>query len=333
MRQVAGQVHSIAMHEFEMIERYLAPLAGEGSFGLKDDAACLSVPVGKELVLTKDAMVAGVHFFAHDPADLIARKLLRVNLSDLTAKAAKPYGYMLALMLPRATNEAWIEAFAAGLAQDQQEYGLSLIGGDTTRTDGPLCMSLTALGLVEAGMMLRRSHARPGDYLYVTGTIGDAALWLHMQSNAEGMVEAPDMKALHQRYLVPQPRVAFGEKLAGIVNACMDISDGLVQDAGHLAAASSVSCVIEGAAVPLSIAAKKAISHSPQLLETVLTGGDDYELLLSVSPAKERELEALATQYGIAITRIGEVHEGRGVCVRDELGGTMSFSSTGWKHF
>ncbi len=260
--------------EFALIARHFRPLAGPGSLALGDDAALLAPPAGRELVLTADAMVEGVHFRPDDPPETVGRKLLRVNLSDLAAKGAVPLGYLMTVSAPRATPDAFFAGLAAGLAADQATFGLSLLGGDTTSTPGPISLSLTAIGHVAPGAMVRRAGARDGDGVFVSGTIGDGALGLLA---ARGELADPQGYLLG-RYRLPQPRFL---PIAGIARAGMDISDGLVQDLGHLCRAGGVGAIVEAALVPLSAAARLA---GPQRLAACLTGGDDYELLLAVPP-------------------------------------------------
>lgn len=317
------------MNEFSLIADYFAPLAGEGAFGLKDDAAALRVPEGRELVLTKDAMIAGVHFFVDDAAGDIARKLLRVNLSDLAAKGAEPLGYLLACMLPKDTPEPWIADFAAGLARDQKEFGITLLGGDTAAGSATLCLSLTALGTVAKGTMLRRNGAKAGDDVYVSGTIGDAALFL--KSGQWSMVSGQE-EYLRQRYLVPRPRLALGRALIGVASACLDISDGLAADAGHIAEVSGVCLELEAENVPLSDVARACVAQDEKLWETVLSGGDDYELLFTAPPEKAAALAQAAQKSGVSVTRIGTVTQGAGVIVR-QGGQPMEFARKGWTHF
>ena len=258
--------------------------------------ALLSPPAGKELVLTVDALVAGVHFLPSDPPDLVARKLLRVNLSDLAAKAAIPLGYLLTIAAPADTADDWFAAFAAGLGEDQRSFGCHLLGGDSTATPGPLTLSLTAIGTVDAGRAVLRRGAAAGHGIWVTGTIGDGALGL---AALQGRLADPS-GFLAQRYHLPEPRL--GLRLAGIAAASMDISDGLVQDLGHLCRAAGLAAEIETALVPLSEPARAA---GPAWLEACLTGGDDYELLLAVPPSSEAALLAEAKRATLAITRIG----------------------------
>jgi thiamine-monophosphate kinase len=315
--------------EFRLIARHFRPLAGPGALGLADDAAVLAPPPGRELVLTVDAMVGGVHFLPDDPADLVARKLMRVNLSDLAAMAAAPLGYLLTVSAPRDTPEAWFAAFAAGLAADQREFGVTLLGGDTTSTPGPVSLSLTMLGTVATGAALRRSGAAPGDGLFVSGTIGDGALGLLAR---QGKLADPT-GFLADRYLLPQPRLALGARLAGIATACLDVSDGLVQDVGHLCRAAlggqGIAAEIEAALVPLSPAARMA-----GMIERCLAGGDDYELAFAVPPGRESALAAAAAAAGVPVTRIGHFRDGRPtVTVRAADGGIIDLAAGGWSHF
>ncbi len=311
--------------EFALIARHFRPLAGPGALGLGDDAALLAPPSGRELVLTVDAMIAGVHFLPNDPPDLVGRKLLRVNLSDLAAKGATPLGYLMTVAAPRDTPDEWFAGFAAGLAQDQREFNVTLLGGDTTSTPGPVALSLTIIGHVAPGTMVRRAGARPGDGVWVTGTIGDGALGLAV---AQGRLTDPTGH-LHRRYLLPQPRV--GLAIAGVASAGMDVSDGLVQDLGHLCRAGDLAAEIDAALLPLSPPARQA---GPDWLSTILTGGDDYELLLAVPPDREAALRDAARAAGIPVTRIGGFRAGPpGVMVRGPDGKPLSLAKGGWSHF
>ena len=316
---------SDAPAEFGLIGRHFRPLAGPGALDLLDDAAVFAPPPGRELVMAADAMVAGVHFRPEDPPDTVGAKLLRVNLSDLAAMGAVPLGYLMTVSVPRDTPDAWFAGFAAGLARDQVEFGIGLLGGDTTSTPGPVCLSLTVLGHVAPGEALRRTGARPGDEVWVTGTIGDGALGL---AALQGRVADPD-GWLAGRYRLPRPRL--GLRLAGVVSACMDVSDGLLQDLGHLCRAGGIGAEIWADRVPLSPAAHAA---GPGWLPTCLTGGDDYELLMAVPPARAGVLEAEAARAGVTVTRIGAfVAESPGVRVHDADGGEMALGASGWSHF
>jgi len=311
--------------EFSLIARHFRPLAGPGALDLKDDAALLTPPSGRQLVLTADAMVAGVHFLPDDPPDLVGQKLLRVNLSDLAAKGAEPLAYLMTVSTPRDTPDAWFAGFAAGLARDQATYGVALLGGDMTSTPGPTSLSLTMIGHVAPGTAVHRTTARDGDTIWVTGTIGDGALGLAV---AQGLLSDPTGHLL-DRYRLPRPRVGFS--FGGIASACMDISDGLVQDLGHICQASNLAAEVAADQVPLSDAARAA---GPDWLETCLTGGDDYELLLAVPPPHEDALLGAAATAGIAVTRIGRFHSGpTQVMVSNASGEPLALKREGWSHF
>src|SRR5271165_737136 len=211
--------------EDELIARFFAPYAGPAALGLRDDAALLSPPPGCDLVLTTDALVAGVHFFADDPPQSIARKALRVNLSDLAAKGARPLGFLLSLALPPDWTEPWLNAFAAGLASDAKTYDCPLAGGDTVATPGPLTLSITAYGAVPAGRMALRSGVKAGDRLYVTGTIGDAAIGLGIRAGKGPGLPQAEREYLLGRYLTPQPRVALAKAMSVYAHGGIDVSD------------------------------------------------------------------------------------------------------------
>jgi thiamine-monophosphate kinase len=311
--------------EFALIARHFRPLAGEGALALGDDAALLDPPAGRTLVLAADAMIAGVHFLPDDPPETIGRKLLRVNLSDLAAMGAAPLGYLMTTAFPRSIDDAWIASFAQGLAEDQARFGLAVLGGDTVSTPGPLALSLTILGTVAPGAALKRTGARAEDEVWVSGTIGDGALGLLA---ARGEIADPD-GSLARRYRLPEPRVALGAALAGIAHAAMDVSDGLVQDLGHLCRAAGLAAEIEAALVPLSPAARAA---GPAHRARILTGGDDYELLFAAPPGAP--VAEAAARAGIPATRIGRFTNGPpGVTVRDEAGAAIALPVGGWSHF
>ena len=310
--------------EFSLIARHFRPLAGEGALDLLDDAAVMTPPPGRQLVMTADAMVAGVHFLPDDPPDTIGAKLLRVNLSDLAAMAATPLAYLLTVSAPRATPDGWFQGVAAGLARDQARFGITLLGGDTTSTPGPVSLTLTAIGHVAPGHALRRTGARLGDEVWVTGTIGDGALGL---AALRGQIEDPT-GWLAARYRLPQPRL--GLPLHGIASAGMDVSDGLVQDLGHLCRLAGLGARIEAPLVPLSPPAAMA---GPAWRLTCLTGGDDYELLLAVPSANAAALQTEAARAGIPVTRIGRFTPGDQVSVIGEEGQPLPVSQPGWSHF
>jgi thiamine-monophosphate kinase len=318
--------------EFTLIARYFRPLtAGSpGALDLCDDAALLDLPEGRRLVVSADALVAGVHFFPEDAPDLIARKMLRVNLSDLAAMAAVPLGYLMTCAFPQTISESWLAGFAAGLARDQMEFAIKLLGGDTVSTPGPLTLSATAFGTVEEGKELRRSGARAGDLIAVSGTIGDSALGLR---RIQGKI-APFYgdEELVERYLLPRPRLALAHQLIGLATAAIDVSDGLVADLGHICNASRLSAVIEAAKVPISKPARHLVQENPECLTGILTGGEDYELLFTVPAERHAELARLPVTV-IGRMEAGEGESGWGANVLDASGQPIDTGKGGFRHF
>ncbi|VBB69265.1 Thiamine-monophosphate kinase [invertebrate metagenome] len=323
--------------EFELIETLFVPLTMgfPGALGLKDDAALLNPPTGYSVVMTADAMVAGVHFRPDDPPDLIACKLVRVNLSDLAAMGAHPWVMLATLAFPDSADENWIHQFATGLGNDGQQFGIPLIGGDTIATPGPATFSLTACGLVSQGQALRRSGARPGDILYVTGTIGDGALGLQTLSGQLSFSDDESELAgyLISRYHLPQPRLIVGAGLVGMATACLDVSDGLLQALSLLCQESGVGARMTVEQLPLSPAAVAAVRQAPNWLETIVTGGDDYELLFTAPPSTQKALEQLAWTAATAITAVGTIIAGGEVVVLSPAGETVPFPRLGYQHF
>jgi thiamine-monophosphate kinase len=321
--------------EFALIAKYFAPLArsSPGSLGLLDDAALLEPEPGKSLVLAADMAVEGVHFIESDPPELIGRKVLRYNLSDLAAMGAAPIAYLLTLAKPEQRSSEWVGAIAAGLAEDQDAFGISLIGGDTSASPGPAMLSITVIGSVGSDKALQRSGARPGDLVFVSGTVGDGVLGLKsMRGDLDGLA-ADDRDYLEDRYRLPQPRLALGRALVGLATAAVDVSDGLVADLAHICQASGVGAVIEAPTVPLSPPAKAVISDGRIALSALLTGGDDYELLFCVPQDRLEVVEGLEQAGGVAVTRIGRIAEGAGVEVLGEDGKPMAIESEGYRHF
>ncbi|SCB37226.1 thiamine-phosphate kinase [Bradyrhizobium yuanmingense] len=300
--------------EDSLIARYFKPLATDsGAFGLVDDAAVLSSS-GEDIVVTTDAVVEGVHYLAGDPPDNIARKALRVNLSDLAAKGATPAGFVLTLAL-RSKEDAWLRPFADALGEDAKTFACPLLGGDTVSTPGPQMISITAFGRVPQGRMIGRTGARPGDRVLVTGTIGDAALGLDvLKGGAAASALTSDPAArdfLVSRYRVPQPRNVLAPALRDHATAAMDVSDGLAGDLTKLCAASGVSASVDVTSLPLSAAAASLRARNVASVETLLAGGDDYEVLCTVPPAQCETLIAAGQSLGVAVTAIGTITEGQ----------------------
>jgi len=330
---------AVQTREDEIIARYFRPLATHpAAFGLIDDCAALPVPAGSDLVLKTDAIVGEVHFFSDDPADKVAQKALRVNLSDLAAKGAKPEGFLLALALPKGIGQDWLAAFARGLGKDAAAFGCPLLGGDTDRTPGPITIAITAFGTLPRGSMVPRSGAKPGDRVMVTGTIGDAALGLALRQDPAAAqrwgLSRREASHLAERYLVPQPRNAVAEALRRHATAAMDVSDGLVGDFTKLCAASGVSAEIDATRVPLSSAARRAVAAEPALIERALTGGDDYEIVCSVPPKKVAAFQAAAARVGVPLAEIGVVTKGSAPPrFVDGSGKPLTFKQLSFSHF
>jgi thiamine-monophosphate kinase len=322
--------------EDRLIARHFRPIARHpGAFDLIDDAAALAPPVGHELVLTVDAIVAGVHFFADDPADAIARKSLRVNLSDLAAKGAKPVGFLLTLALPKGVSERWLNTFSRGLASDAKRYGFPVLGGDTVRTPGPLTISVTAFGALPKGTMVHRFGAKPGDHVFVTGTVGDAALGLKLR-NGEGKrwkLRAAERKHLAARYLVPEPRNTVADAVRAHATASMDVSDGLAGDLAKLCRASGVGAQIEVEHIPLSKAALAALASDGKLIGPMLSGGDDYEVLCTVPPRKVAAFQTAARKARVPVTAIGRIVKGEGANFLRADGKSVTFKRASFSHF
>jgi thiamine-monophosphate kinase len=320
----------MAEGEFEFIARRLRPLAaGTGAaLNLADDAAVLDPPAGQQLVLAKDAMVAGVHFLPDDPPAQIAQKLLRVNLSDLAAMGAAPLGYLMAVARPATLTEDWLEGFCEGLAEDQAEFGIGLLGGDTVSTPGPITLSLTAIGSLPAGKALRRDAAEPGDDVYVSGTLGDGALGLKVLRR-ELAPGAAATVFLVDRYRRPQPRLELGQALRGLAHAAIDVSDGLLADLGHILETSEVGAEVWADELPLSLAGRDLEGART----AALAGGDDYELLFTVPPQGRGAIEGLAGKLALPLTRIGRIEAQIGLRLRDAAGRPVVVGQAGWRHF
>ena len=327
-----------ASAEDRLIATYFRPIATHpGAFDLSDDAAAIAPPPGCDLVLKTDGVISGVHFFPEDSADAVARKALRINLSDLAAKGATPLGFLLSIGLPAGLPPDWLKAFAHGLREDAEHYRCPLLGGDTDRSPGAITVYIAALGTVPHGTMVRRKGARPGDLVVATGTIGDAALGLVLRQNPTAAerwkLDAAMRDHLLGRYLLPQPRNAIAEALRRHASAAMDVSDGLVGDLAKLCRVSGVAAAVAVDNVPLSPAALQAVAAEPALIETILTGGDDFEVIAAVAPDKFEALRCEAAAAGVAVTHIGTVAAGRGASFRDADGRTLTFRRASYSHF
>jgi thiamine-monophosphate kinase len=319
--------------EFGLIARAFAPLATHrGAFALTDDAAIIPAKAGMDVIVTKDAIVEGVHFLANDPPETVARKLLRVNVSDIAAKGAKPFGYFVAAAFPRGAPGVYAAAFARGLARDQAAYGMTLFGGDTVATPGPATFSCTMFGYAPRGRMMRRRGAKAGDDLWVTGTIGDSGAGL--SALRDGWAEGDADRAwLAARYRLPEPPAAFGPDLQGLASAALDVSDGLIQDAGHLARMSEVSLTIILDAIPLSPQYARIAGDAKASRIAAAQAGDDYQILFTAPARKRTAIEALGRKHIVRVSRIGASAVGTGVHVKDRNGRGVRITRAGYTHF
>ena len=316
------------MNEHQLID-LLRPLAAPEAEGFSNDAAALTIPNATQLIVTTDTLVAGVHYIGNEPAERIAQKALRTNLSDLAAMGATPYRYSLAFSLPKETNHTWCEAFVAGLAEDQKRYDLSLLGGDTTHTPAALTVTITAMGLAPKGSALTRSGAQEGDSIYVTGTLGEAAMGLKV---AQG--SAPHNAHLMNRYQLPQPRVEAIPLLRNVASAAMDISDGLAIDLHRLCAASNAGAMISF--IPRSPAGSASCSadHSVDdaALNAALYGGDDYELLFTAALEHHDTIMSTAESLPFPITKIGEITPQKEGIMLQKYSASIPLKSKGYQH-
>jgi thiamine-monophosphate kinase len=315
------------MNEFDLIRRYFAPLASSpGADGLRDDVA----EIAPGLIATKDAIVEGIHFLPDDPLETVAQKLVRVNVSDIIAKGGKPDAALLALVWPKGRPHEQLEDFARGLGKDLQRWGAHLVGGDTTSTDGPLTLTLTLTGKVGERGPVRRSGAKVGDDIWVTGDIGDSWLGLQAATGKLGPLIAEAHNQLVSRYRIPEPpRLPFADLIAARATASIDVSDGLVADAGHLAEASSVKLMIAAALVPLSAAATHYVENGKADLRDLLTGGDDYQTLFTAPSSVRKTMRT----SGAKLAHIGRVEAGEDVVVVGPDGQPLQFDTPGWRHF
>ena len=320
--------------ESELIQTYLAPLASKvpGAFGLTDDAALLSIEPGTDLVVTSDPIIAGVHFFPNDKPEDIAWKALAVNVSDLAAKGANPRAYMLALAFPGPPERAWMAAFAQGLSVAQQAFGCHLIGGDTDQTPGPLSIGVTPIGTVPTGAFVQRRGAKAGDHVFVTGTIGDAALGLQIRRDPtlfDRVLSDGDNRLLLDRYLRPQPRLGLAEALRKHASSALDISDGLLKDLARLSGPLGIELKLE--ALPLSSPMRAALASDARVANLILGGGDDYELLMAVAPDQIAEFTSSVGRQSVA--DIGVLQMGIPITVIGRDGARIEPDRAGYDHF
>ena len=323
--------------EFELINEVFATLSDQSpaALGLKDDAAVFAVGLGREVVATTDVLVGGKHFRLDDPPCLVGQKALRVSLSDLASMGAEPKHYLLSVAIAGDMGDQWMEQFVFGLAKDQNEFGIKLIGGDTVATFGPPVFSLTALGDVPSSAGLLRSGAEEGDDIWVSGTIGDAALGLRLDEEWSSALEPSEVTFLRDQYLLPQPRLGLGIALRGLANSCIDVSDGLVADLEHICDESKLGGQISFDQIPLSFAARQVVgaTKNAKLDQVILNGGDDYELLFTAAPENKARIEIAASASGVQVTQIGIMTRKLGVSICRSDKTKINLSRKGYRHF
>jgi len=331
-----GDENQIVASETSIIAEFFAPLTegDSGAFELKDDCAVITPEPGFDFVVTTDSLIEGVHFFA---GDVPSFKALAVNVSDLVAKGATPVCYLLNLALPEAPTRGFLKRLTAGLAQAQQTFGCHLIGGDTDRTSGLLTLTITAIGKLPKGSIVRRSGGSPGDIVAVTGTIGDAGLGLVLRKD-EALADAlrsmdVECGPLLESFDKPRPNVAVADLVGAFATAAMDVSDGLAKDAARMAATSNTGAELHIDAVPVSAAAQAGIDAGLFDKLDMLGSGEDYQVLLSVNPGNWKKLKAEALVRGIVINKIGVLTEGSAVIWRDSSGRPVDIAVPGWDHF
>ena len=314
--------------EFGRIRDLLAPLSGRGAFDLKDDAGVISGIPGHEIVVTTDTVVAGVHFLGSESPEEVAAKLLRVNLSDLAAMGTKPICYTLNWSLPSSYSDEWVISFCAGLKVQQEMFDIYLLGGDSTSTPGPACLTATLFGHVPRGQLLRRAGAKSGETIFVSGTIGDGALGLLAAQGMLADLDEVSIQKLIGCYRIPEPRIRLGIALRGRASAAADISDGLLADIGHLTEIAGLGAEIKMSEIPLSCGARNAIAKNGELWQVIVGGGDDYELVFTGEP----DLADSLLNVGVNITAIGKITAEPGVNLIGADGNIMQVNKEGYCH-
>ena len=314
--------------EFDLIARHFTRPAANAVLGVGDDCALVDITNGMDLAVSTDTMVSGTHFFPDVNPENLGHKALAVNLSDMAAMGAMPYWAMLALTLPSVDHD-WLAAFAKGFFDLAAEFNVSLIGGDTTR--GPLTLTVTIMGEVPAGAALRRSGAKAGNDVWVSGNIGDAALAVAHRHGKLVLSEADYHEAVMRLY-EPTPRVALGQALRGMATAAIDVSDGLLADLGHICRLSGVGATVDLAAIPVSAIGAKHVGTAAGRT-AIAAGGDDYELCFTATPNSRESIQELSEGLGIPITRIGQLKRGKGISLLGPDGKPVKIDGRGYDHF
>ena len=327
----------MGLDEFDRIKKYFRPLASieRGSLNLLDDAAVLPVDDASRIVISTDSLVEGIHFFGEEEVDLIAQKSLRTNLSDMAAMGATPWVYTISLSLGpviKGTRDQWVASFVEGLKKDQDKYDVRLIGGDTVTSSGPTVISITILGRADPRGVITRNGASVYDDIYVSGTIGDSAAGLKIIKEPVNYLTDSDQLYLKCRYYLPNPRVKLGQALVGIASAAMDVSDGLIQDLGHLCSASSLGAIVNWPMLPLSKGVEQLLHKKAIPTSLIVNGGDDYELLFTAPKRLRTKVKAIAKASDVVVTRIGHMINGSGVSLLDKSDRLINSIGTGFKH-
>ena len=299
---------------------------------MDNDAALLELSSLKNLVVTTDTLVEKIHFGLTDNPCLIAKKLMRINLSDLAAMGSSPLAYLLNLALPKKVTDQWLGRFALGLKEDQKKYNVFLAGGDTVATTGPIVLSLTAFGSNQKGLYHKRSGAKEGDFIFVSGTVGDSALGL-VSIKKELKIPKKDREFLIQKYFLPEPRISLGEKLLTIASSAIDVSDGLAQDINHICMSSGIGAQLFFSKLPISSSAKLLLKNYPKFKKKILNGGDDYEIVFTASSELEKKIKALSKRTRIKITKIGVMTRAKRFKILDHQNHEIKIKRLGYQHF
>ena len=321
----------MTISEFGLIDRFFKDKTAQMEsvdLGIGDDCALLRVPANRLLAVTTDTMVKGVHFDDSLSAESLGHKLAAVNLSDLAAMGAEPAWVSLAITLPE-VDEEWLDGFSRGLMAQLNYYDLQLVGGDVTR--GPLTLSITAHGLVQDGKALTRSGGKPGDWIYVSGTIGDAAVALHPELHQQQSAEA--LQFVTERLHRPTPRLLMGHSLLGLASSCIDISDGLAADLGHILSASGCGATLDVAKLPVSDAAITLMGSQQAACELAFNGGDDYELCFTVNEESKGAMEMALQHCGVNFTCIGQLNGDREQLTTHYQSQPIELTAKGFQHF
>ena len=320
------------MNEFEMVQKYFLPLTmgRDEAGGLLDDAAIFSVPDGMDMVISSDTLNSGTHFLEDEKPENIAHKCLRVNLSDMAAMGATPCAYQMNLAFNAYPDEPWVKAFSGALLEDNEKFGVFCAGGDTTVAEGSLLVSLTIFGFVPKGKAVKRSGAKEGDVIVLTGPIGRAAVGV---KSLLGLLELDNPEPFLSICHKPEPRTPLSPAIAQYANAAIDISDGLIADLTHVCDASGLSGELQLGAIPFTDETVALLKAGIVNVETLLTGGDDYEIAMAVAPSNINALSEAAKAVGLDLSVVGEFKAGEGVHVMNEGEGELEFKQTGWTHF